>query len=58
MANNVYDEGREELLENDEVDAEEEAFMRGYEKDENESFEDSDETEGDKAYEAAFSEEE
>lgn len=58
MVDDVYDDDREELLENDEVDAEEDAFMRGYEQDEEESFESDEKTEGDKAYEEAFDEEE
>lgn len=58
MVDDVYDEDREELLENDEVDAKEDAFMRGYEQDEEESFEDDSKRVGDKAYEEAFKEEE
>lgn len=45
----------EELGENDEISPEEEAFMRGYEEDEETSFE---EKEGDKLYEEAFEEDE
>ena len=56
MTDEFYDEEeREDLVENDEISPEEEAFMRGYDEDEDESFE---ETEGDKAYEEAFKEEE
>ena len=36
----VYeDEGREELVEDDEIDAAEEGFMQGYESDEDETIE-------------------
>lgn len=47
--NDVYGEAREDLAENDEISPEEEAFMEGY--DSNEDFEEK--TENDK-YEKAF----
>lgn len=44
-------DGREDLVDNDEISAEEEAFMKGYDDDlENSNVEEA----GDKAYDAAF----
>lgn len=50
----VYDgHGREELVEDDEISPEEEAFMKGYDQDIEESVSDEDDEE---AYEKAFEE--
>ncbi len=45
----IYGEAREELGENDEISPEEEAFMKGYEEED-----DSDEEEDDSEYQDAF----
>ena len=51
----VYDdEAAEDLVENDEISPEEEAFMKGYNEQKDES---KDSSEGDEAYEKAFEEE-
>ncbi len=50
----IYDgEGRETLTDNDEISPEEEAFMKGYDEDEEKEEK---ERKGDKAYEEAFEE--
>lgn len=47
----VYDDGsREEMMKNDEISPEEEAFMQGYEEYEDDETQDS----GDDAYEKSF----
>lgn len=54
QAESVYnDDSREDLVENDEISPEEEAFMSGYDEDESEEDKDND---YDEAYEKAFEE--